>query len=144
MTLCSLSLSSGSANSFDIKKLYTFRNDRNFSLTEEDFKNGIRFLCADGMHRVRCVQELTEEKKRGNSDIKCGDSVFAVVLRPDVPKKYIIGLSISKCLAVSCVSIVCVRWLHVHYVMIAAQVFSIVRVLMKILSMSSFASDMII
>ena len=61
-----------------------------------DAKNGKRFLCADGMHRVRCVTELTELKKGGAPDIMCGDSVYAVILRPDTPKKYLIKLSLGK------------------------------------------------
>jgi hypothetical protein len=65
-------------------------------LTETDVENGIQFLCADGMHRVRCVRELAELKAQGASDIRCGDKVYAVILRPDTPKQYLIQLSLSK------------------------------------------------
>lgn len=68
----------------------------NYALTPADQKAGIQFLCPDGMHRVRCVNELTEEKAAGDEDIECGDSVYAIMLRPDTPRKFLIQLSLSK------------------------------------------------
>ena len=46
-----------------------------FTLSNSDIEKGIRFLCADGMHRVRCVTELAEAKKNGEQGIVCGDMV---------------------------------------------------------------------
>jgi len=73
--------------------------DKLFQFSQEDLQSGLKFQCADGMHRVRCVTELTEEKKAGaagSEDIKCSDEVFAIILRPDIPRKYLIQLSLSK------------------------------------------------
>jgi len=67
-----------------------------FALSQSDLDAGIQFMCADGMHRVRCVTELTEEKASGVPNILCGDSVYATILRPDTPRKYLIQLSLSK------------------------------------------------
>jgi hypothetical protein len=67
-----------------------------FRLTPEDTKKGIRFLCADGMHRCRAVAEMAEKKANGDQSIKCGDMVYAIILRPDTPRKYLIKLSLSK------------------------------------------------
>jgi hypothetical protein len=72
------------------------KQDEVFALTEEDVKKGVKFLCADVMHRTRCVCELSELKAAGDNTINCGDEVFACILRPDTPRKYLIQLSLSK------------------------------------------------
>ena len=56
------------------------------------------FQCADGMHRIRCVVELSEEKKASgdSSGINCGDEVYAIILRPDIPRHLILQLSVCK------------------------------------------------
>ena len=71
-------------------------NQAIFSLSQDDVKGGLKFLCADGMHRVRCVTELSEEKKAGDTSILCDDMVYAIILRPDTPRKFLIQLSLSK------------------------------------------------
>ena len=63
---------------------------------EEDEKKQKQFMCADGMHRVRCVTELAERKAAGEANIQCGDMVYAIILRPDTPSRYLIQLSLSK------------------------------------------------
>ena len=63
-------------------------------ITEEDKKKGIQFLCADGMHRVRCVTELEQEHIAKGTDFN--NKVNAIILRPDIPPEYLLSLSISK------------------------------------------------
>ena len=66
-------------------------------LTEEDKKKGYRFLCADGMHRTRTVQELTALKLAGDDEAagKCGSMVKAVIVRPDIPPDLLLRLSVG-------------------------------------------------
>ena len=63
-------------------------------LTEDDKKKGIQFLCADGMHRVRCVTELEQEYIEKGTPFN--NKVNAIILRPDIPPEYLLSLSISK------------------------------------------------
>ena len=67
-------------------------------ITPSDRKEGKMFMCADGMHRVRSVVELTKEKSlsQGTSNIACGPFVFAIILRPDTPRKLLLQFSLSK------------------------------------------------
>ena len=76
-------------------------NQQIFTLSQVDVKAGLKFLCADGMHRVRCVVELASEKAAGAEDIKCDDMVYAIILRPDTPRQYLIQLSLGKYYAFS-------------------------------------------
>ena len=89
------------ASTIDVKNLPDAVNDvpeatEGLILTKADYRKGIRFMCADGMHRVRCVTELAEEKKDGAQDILCDDMVYAIILRPDTPRHLLIQMSLSK------------------------------------------------
>ena len=70
-----------------------------FMMDQKDLEEGVKFQCVDGMHRTRCVQELAAEKAEGlpgSESIFCGDEVYAIILRPDTPRNYLIQLSLSK------------------------------------------------
>lgn len=67
-----------------------------FHLTAAEYKSGKRFLCPDGMHRVRCVSELVDEGVAGQDGQSCGDMVYALMLRPDTPQSALVEISLSK------------------------------------------------
>ena len=68
-----------------------------FHLTESDVKSGIKFMCADGMHRVRSVYELSELKRKGAKDIVCGNKVRSHVFACHFISTLTIALSMYRC-----------------------------------------------
>ncbi len=65
-------------------------------MTSSDEENGYLFYGVDGMHRCSSVAEIGEERKAGvDIDSKCGDEIFAVILRHDTPAWCLLRISVG-------------------------------------------------
>ena len=63
-------------------------------------KHGKQFWLADGMHRAEAVSQLSEERRQDpNSDSKCGDEVYCMVLRGDTPWNVLMKISVGEFLS---------------------------------------------
>ncbi len=66
-------------------------------MTEVDTQNGHYFHGADGMHRCSAVVEIDEQRKAGAiKGDRCGDEVFAILLRPDTPTWVLLKISVGQ------------------------------------------------